>query len=117
MKNVRVILSPEAEIAYKLLDMRAKNFKTERAIFDSLNQKIDILKQNYHYGNPIAKNLIPMEYKPKYGVKNLFRVELPDFWRMLYTLVNNGSNSEIIIFILDIIDHDVYNKKFGYRKK
>lgn len=117
MKTVRVILSPEAELAYKLLALRARDFKIERTIFDAFNQKKEILKNNYHYGNPIAKNLIPIEYKSKYDVKNLFRIELPDFWRMLYTLTNNGSDTEIIVFILDIINHDIYNKKFGYHKR
>jgi len=50
-------------------------------------------------------------------VANLFRVELPKFWRMLYTLTNGNSEIEIIAFILDVIDHKEYGKKFGYKKK
>jgi len=53
----------------------------------------------------------------KYGVKNLFRVELPHYWRMLYTLTNGESEIEIIAFVLDIIDHKEYNKKFRYKKR
>ena len=85
-------------------------------ILNSVNKKIDLIKTNIHYGEPIAKKLIPDEYKKKYGVKNLFRVELPRFWRMLYTLTDGGDKIEIIAFVLDVIDHDKYNKKFGYRK-
>jgi hypothetical protein len=73
-----------------------------------------LIKANIHYGNPIAKNLIPEEYKIKYSATNLFRVELPAFWRMLYTLTNN-EEVEIIAFVLDIIDHPNYDKKFGYK--
>jgi len=58
-----------------------------------------------------------MEYVEKYGITNLFRVELPNFWRMLYTLTNSESEIEIIAFVLDIIDHKKYNKKFGYKNK
>lgn len=36
---------------------------------------------------------------------------------MLYTLTNGGMQVEIVAFILDIIDHDKYNKKFGYKGK
>jgi hypothetical protein len=43
---------------------------------------VELLKENIHYGQPIAKKLIPVEYKTKYGITNLFRVELPNFWRM-----------------------------------
>ena len=61
--------------------------------------------------------MIPKEYVQKYGITNLFRVELPNFWRMLYTLTNNDTKVQIIAFVLDIIDHPTYDKKFKYRKK
>jgi len=41
--------------------------------------------------------------------------ELINFWRMLYTI--KGDQIEIICFILDIMNHKEYDKKFGYRKK
>ncbi|HUS50173.1 MAG TPA: hypothetical protein VMZ91_08400 [Candidatus Paceibacterota bacterium] len=116
MKEVRIILSPEAEIVYKKLNQEASNSKQSRMILKAINQKKELIKQNIHYGDPIAKNLIPEEYKIKYATTNLFRVELPCFWRMLYTLTNN-EQVEIIAFVLDIIPHPDYNKKFGYGKK
>ena len=82
-----------------------------------MNKKIELIKINFHYGEPIAKKLIPDEYKEKYGITNLFRVELPNFWRMLYTLTNEEDEIEIIAFVLDVIDHKIYNKIFGYKKK
>jgi hypothetical protein len=72
---------------------------------------------NPHYGDPIPKKLIPAEYVLKYGITNLFHVELSNFWRMLYTLTNDETEIEIIAFVLDIIDHKTYDKKFGYKKK
>jgi len=117
MKTVRVVFSPEAEEVYKFLKEQAAESRIERTIFNALNKKIEILKSNFHYGEPLAKNLIPKEYKEKYGITNLFRVELPNFWRMLYSLIEGESKIEIIAFVLDIVDHDKYNKKFGYRKK
>ena len=116
MKEVRVILSPEAEQVYKKLNSEAESSKQARMILKAINQKKELIKQNIHYGNPVAKNLIPKEYKVKYGAVNLFRVELPCFWRMLYTLTNN-EQVEIIAFVLDIIPHPEYNKKFGYKDK
>ena len=116
MKRIRVILSPEAREVYEYLNREASNSKIEKMILKSINQKIELIKLNPHYGDPISKKLFPEEYKRKYGITNLFRVELPLFWRMLYTLTNNESEVEIIAFILDIIDHKKYNKKFGYKK-
>ncbi len=117
MKTVRVIFSPEAETVYKYLNEQAASSKVERSILNAIQKKVELIKANIHYGNPIAKSLIPEEYKAKYGVKNLFRVELPNFWRMLYTLTDGETEIEIIAFVLDILNHDEYDKKFGYRKK
>jgi mRNA-degrading endonuclease RelE of RelBE toxin-antitoxin system len=114
MKIVRVVFSPEAEKIYRYLNAKAPSSKVERMILKALNKKIELIKINKNYGNPIPKNLIPKEYKEKYGISNLFRVELPQFWRMLYTLTNNETEIEIIAFVLDIINHKEYNKKFSY---
>lgn len=116
MKIVRIKFSPEAEEVYNYLNSEAPTSKTERMILNAVNKKSALVKSNPHYGDPIAKNLIPAEYKLKYGANNLFRVELPAYWRMLYMLTNNDSEIEIIAFVLDIIDHEDYDKKFGYRK-
>ena len=115
MKLVKVKLSSEAEEVYRHLNHEAPTSKTERMILKAVNQKVDLIKSNPHFGNPIAKNKIPEEYKQKYNVTNLFRVELPAAWRMLYTLTDGESEIEIIAFILDLIDHNQYDKKFGYR--
>ncbi len=115
MKIVRLKLSPEAEEVYKYLNEEAPTSKTERMILKSVNQKVELIKSNPHFGNPIAKDKIPNEYKQKYNTTNLFRVELPAAWRMLYTLTDGENEIEIIAFVLDIIDHEQYDKKFGYR--
>ncbi|MFC1768563.1 hypothetical protein ACFLZX_02265 [Nanoarchaeota archaeon] len=117
MKKIRVILSPEAEEVYRYLNKIAPDSKKEQTILNSLIKKIELIKANHHYGEPISKKLIPSEYKNKYHISNLFWVELPNFWRMLYTLTNDGTEIEIIAFVLDVIDHDKYNKKFGYKRK
>ena len=117
MKTVRVIFSPEAEEVYKYLNNQSASSKQEKTILHAVHKKIELIKANYHYGDPIAKNLIPKEYKTKYEVTNLFRVELPNFWRMLYTLTDGDTEIEIVAFVLDVIDHREYDRKFGYRKK
>jgi len=115
MKTVRVIFSSEAEEVYRYLNKQAPTSKIERSILNAVTKKIELIKDNVHYGDPISKQLIPKEYKTKYGITNLFRVELPNSWRMLYTLTDGETEIEVIAFILDVIDHKVYNKKFGYK--
>ena len=116
MKPVRVVLSPDAEAAYQFLEARADVSKAERSIFNSVRLKSGLIKATPHYGEPIAKNLIPREYALKYGVRNLFWVGLANYWRMLYTLTNNDSQTEIVAFVLDISSHEDYDKRMGYKK-
>ena len=117
MKKVRIVLSTEAEEVYLYLKEKAPVSKTERMILKSVDKKVEYIKVNPHFGDPISKKLIPEDYKENYNISNLFRVELPNFWRMLYTLTNGDTDMEIIAFILDVIDHKKYNKKFGYKNK
>src|SRR3989338_4737365 len=121
-KPVRVVLLGEADEAYKRLNSLvgkqievSKENTDEMQLLRSIRQKIDFIKANPFYGEPVVKKLIPEEYKKIYGAINLFRVELSGFWRMLYTL--KGDQIEVVAFVLDIIDHLTYDKKFGYRKR
>jgi len=115
MKEVKIILSQEARKVFEYLNKESEYSKTEKTILKAIREKAELIKQNPHFGNPIAKKLIPKEYKLKYGLTNLFRIELPNYWRMLYTLTEGETKIEIIAFVLDIINHKEYNKKFGYK--
>ena len=116
MKEVRVILSAEAKEVYEYLNKESLTSKTENTILKSIKEKSQLIKSNFQYGDPIAKKLIPKEYTQKYEITNLFRIELPNFWRMLYTVQEGENKIEIIAFVLDIIDHKTYNKKFRYSR-
>lgn len=121
-KPVRIILLDEADSEYKKLNeivgqqiKEDKDNTEEMQLLRSIKQKIDFVKANPFYGNNIPKALIPKEYYVKYNAQNLWRVELTKYWRMLYTI--KGDQVEIICFVLDIINHKEYDKKFGYKKK
>ncbi|MCK5624698.1 hypothetical protein KAI04_02560 [Candidatus Pacearchaeota archaeon] len=114
-KEVKIILSPAAKEVFRYLNKESVNSKNERTLLKSIKQKMEFIKENPQYGNPLSKKLIPEEYKIKYGITNLFRVELPNFWRMLYTLTEGESKIEVISFILDIVDHPNYDKKLRYK--
>jgi len=58
--------------------------------------------------------LIPKEYIQKYDADNLFIADLPDYWRMIYTI--ESDEIEIIAFVLDIINHKEYDKKLSIEK-
>ncbi len=110
-KEVRVQLKGQAKEAYLGLQKRAD--KEAQILFRSVNRVIELLKENPQYGDPIRKQLIPGKLTA-IGIQNLYRTELSNYWRMLYTL--EGTQEEIFCFVLNIVDHKEYDKMFGYKK-
>jgi len=117
VQQVSIVLTEEAHEVYTRLQMASRRSKHEEAIFNAVVQKFDNLKLNTHYGQAVPKQFIPNEYKTLYGVKNLFKIDMPNYWRMLYTITDGENGTEVIVLVLDIFSHEEYNKKFGYRKK
>ena len=111
-KEVRILLKWQAKDAY--LELKKRADKEAISIVNSFERVKNVLKDNPQYGDPIRKALIPHELK-KLGVQNLYRVELSNYWRMLYTI--EGNTVEVFLFVLNIVDHTQYNKLFGYKKK
>ncbi len=106
------MLKGQGKKAY--LELKKRTDKESKIILNSFNRIKDILKENPQYGDPIAKDLIPNKLKTL-GIQNLYRVELSNFWRMLYTI--EGNRIEIFVFILNLVDHKNYNKLFGYKNR
>jgi len=111
-KEVRIFLKGDAKDAY--LELKKRDDKEAKTILKSFDRIKEILKDNPQYGDPIKKELIPAKLK-KLGIQNLYRTELSNYWRLLYTI--EGNKIEILLFVLNIMDHDNYNKLFGYKKK
>ena len=109
-KEVRIFLKEQAKESY--LELKKRADKESESILNSIERIKGILKDNPQYGQPISKKLIPISFL-KLGIQNLYRVELSNYWRMLYTI--EGNNVEILVFILSITDHKGYNKLFGYK--
>jgi len=109
-KEVRILLKDQAKESY--IELKKRNDKESRILLNSIERIFNILKQNPQYGNPIKKGLIPKSILIL-GIKNLYRIELSNYWRMLYTI--EGNKIEILIFVLKIVDHKEYNRLFGYK--
>jgi hypothetical protein len=115
MKPVRVVLIGQAREEYERLNIivgeNPDNNIPEAQLFRSIKNKTSLIKQNPFYGDNIKKRSIPSGL----DVENLWRVELTNYWRLLYTV--RGDEIEIICFVLRIIDHKTYDSLMGYRKK
>ena len=110
-REIRILLKDQAKEAY--LELKKREDKESRTLLNSIERIFNILKQNPQFGNPIKKELIPKEIV-RLGIKNLYRIELSNYWRMLYTI--EGTKIEILVFVLKIVDHKEYNKVFVYLK-
>ncbi len=121
-KKINIKLVGDAEKAFKDLnrivgEQRSNGITSSKDItlLNAINRIFEVIANNPFYGENAKKDLIPKEYRQKYDADNLFIVDLPDYWRMIYTL--ESDEIEIITFVLDIIDHNEYNKKFGFKKR
>lgn len=116
-KRIRVKYSPIFEKQLKELRevIKEKDSKFHKQLLKAIEREKDYLLINPHRGIQVPKDQIPKEYIGKYGVTNLWKVNLPDYWRMVYTIV--GNELEIISILLEFMDHKKYDKLFRYRKK
>jgi mRNA-degrading endonuclease RelE of RelBE toxin-antitoxin system len=109
-KKIYVLLKGDAKDSYLLLKKSKDPFS--KSILKSIDHNISLLKENPMLGKPYPKKLIPAKLIFKYDIDNLYRIELSNFWRLLYTI--QGNEIEIILLVLKIIDHKEYNKLHGY---
>lgn len=119
-KNVSVRLSEEADKVYQELNkivgeekLKGIDSSFHQTLLRSINRIRDLLKQNPFAGDQVPKRLIPEKYSKNFDVDNVWRIELADRWRVVYTIT--GNQIEIITFIMDIFDHKGYDKVFGYK--
>ncbi|MFH1420460.1 MAG: hypothetical protein ABIG30_00670 [Candidatus Aenigmatarchaeota archaeon] len=99
----------EVEKAFEEL----KNGKFEdKQLYGFLQRAIEDLKKNPLVGVNVPKNLLPKEYIKKFRIDNLRKYNLPDAWRLLYSL--KGTEVLIMCVILEWLDHKNYEKRFKY---
>ena len=116
-KKITIKLIGDAEKAFNDLnrivgEQRSNGITSSKNItlLAAINRLFEVIVNNPFYGENAKKDLIPKEYRQKYDANNLFIADLPDYWRMIYTL--ESDEIEIIAFVLDIINHNNYNIYF-----
>jgi len=70
------------------------------------------IKKKPDCGTAISKRLIRKEYIRKYGIDNLYKYDLPNAWRLLYSLGKEGI--KIIAIIFQWCSHKEYEGRFRY---
>jgi len=85
----------------------------EDPIKKSIKRAIKDLQNNAFFGIQIPKRLIPKDYILRYNVKNLWKYDLPQGWRLIYTITTDNE-VQLISAILDWFNHPEYERKFHY---
>ncbi len=85
---------------------------TDSILYDNLVKAFKNIEENAFCGIQIPKRLIPKEYKQKYNVKNLWKYNLPEAWRLIYSI--ESGRVLVISIILEWLDHKEYERRFKY---
>lgn len=69
-----------------------------------------LLLANCLHGEVVRKPAIPGQLKTRYALENLYVEDLPDYWRLLYTIARR--NGKPYVVIVEIVDHRAYTRWF-----
>jgi Txe/YoeB family toxin of Txe-Axe toxin-antitoxin module len=77
-----------------------------------LNRAFDDIARDAFTGIQIPKKLIPAKYIKDFQIDNLWKYNLPNAWRLLYSVARD----EVIIVsvILEWLPHKEYERRFHY---
>ena len=84
--------------------------ENDKELYKHLERAFNDILENAFCGIQIPKKLIPKEYK---NLENLWKYNLPNAWRLLYT-IKSPTKIEIISVILEWMSHKDYERKFKY---
>jgi hypothetical protein len=81
-------------------------------IYLLIDKASDILKIKPFHGIQVKREGIPKKYFKEFGIDNLWKYDLSDDWRMIYTIT--GDENIITVQIIEWFDHKDYDRRFGY---
>jgi Txe/YoeB family toxin of Txe-Axe toxin-antitoxin module len=86
--------------------------KEDYELYSRLVRAFEDIEKNAFCGIQIPKRLIPQEYIKKYNITNLWKYNLPDAWRLLYSVENQQLC--VVSIVLAWMSHPDYERKFRY---
>ena len=84
----------------------------DKKLYNFIDRAIKDIKKNPACSTKLPKRLWPKDYIQKYKIDNLWKYDLPNAWRLIYTI----KTDEVMILnvILEWFDHKEYEKRFKY---
>ena len=84
----------------------------DKQLYLFIDRAIKDLKLSPSCGIKVPKHLWPKEYIKQYGITNLWKYDLPNGWRLVYTIQTN--DVMILNVILEWFNHKDYERRFHY---
>jgi len=91
--ETKIIFSEESRKQVK----KMREDKNKEQILKIMQKKIEELRENKNIGTQIAKKKIPKKYLKEYKIENLWKCNLAQGWRILYTIKGEEIESDMII--------------------
>ncbi len=110
---MRIIRKSKAVFADKNLEKEFQELEENSEIKRHIKNAMIEIEKNAFCAIPIPKRLIPKSYIQKYGITNLWKYDLPDGWRLIYS-ITTPNKIEIISIILEWFNHPDYERRFNY---
>ena len=84
----------------------------DKKLYTFMDRAIKDLKKDPTAGTKIQKRIWPKTYVKQYSINNLWKYDLPNGWRIIYTV----KTDEVMILnvILEWFDHKEYERRFNY---
>lgn len=89
----------------------AQGKKPQAAIWKAVHTAFIRAKGSAQFADPIPRPKIPAYFHDKYGLENLYCVDLANFWRGFYTIEGRR------VIFLDVVDHARYDDWFPNKGK
>jgi len=85
---------------------------SDKQLYKNIDEAIQNLKKNPSSGTKIPKKVWPKKYIQEFKITNLWKYDLPQGWRLIYTI----KTDEIMILdvILEWFSHKEYERRFKY---
>ncbi len=109
--KIKLVGFAKYELKNAFLELKEGKFE-EKNLYEFIHRAINDLKINPFSGIKIPKRLWPKEYIKEYQINNLWKYNLPNAWRLIYTLV--GDEVKIMSMVLEWYNHKDYERRFSY---
>lgn len=106
-----IIVHEELRQAYESWEeLAARHQQPAQVVWKSLQVCLARLRTDAQWGEVIRQPSIPLYFRERYGVSNLYGMDLAAFHRCFYTIANRS------VILLDLVDHPAYDRWFPGRR-